>query len=222
MKILVVDDEIRIKKLIKDFLGKEGYDILEAGNGEEALDVFFATKDIDLIIIDVMMPKLDGFQTVKEIRRYSQVPVMMLTAKNEERDELKGFESGVDEYLTKPFSPRVLVARVTAMLRRTQGGGEGTIESSGIVIDKDAHQVRLDGQDIDVSQKEYELLTFFLLNKNVALSREKILNNVWSYDFYGDERTIDTHVKKLRSKLGKKGDCIKTVWGFGYKFEEGK
>ncbi len=219
MKILVVDDEIRIRKLVKDFLVKNNYEVLEAGDGEQAHDIFYADKDIDLIILDVMMPKLDGWQVLKEIRNYSKVPVIMLTAKSEEKDELQGFELGVDEYITKPFSPRVLVARVEAILRRAGSGVDSNIEVGGIVIDTNAHVVRIDGNAIDLSMKEFELLEYFIKNQGVALSRDKILNNVWNYDYFGDARTIDTHVKKLRFKMGKKGDYIKTIWGMGYKFE---
>lgn len=218
-KILVVDDESRMRKLVKDFLQRENYEVLEAENGEEAVDVFCANNNIVLIILDVMMPKMDGWDVCKEIRKLSKVPIVMLTAKSEERDELLGFELGVDEYITKPFSPKVLTARVGAILKRTQGEDGEMLSINGIEVDKKAHIVRLDGKVIDLSYKEFELLTFFMENKDVALSREKILNNVWNYDYFGDARTIDTHVKKLRSKLGKKGDMIKTIWGLGYKFE---
>ena len=218
-RVLVVDDESRMRKLVKDFLVKGEYEVLEAENGEEAVDTFFAQKDIDLIILDVMMPKMDGWQVCREIRQYSRVPIIMLTAKSDERDELKGFELGVDEYISKPFSPKILVARVDAVLRRTVQQEEGSIEIGGIVVDKTAHQVLIDGNNIELSVKEFELLTYFMTNQGVALSREKILNNVWNYDYFGDARTIDTHVKKLRSKMGAKGDYIKTIWGMGYKFE---
>mgnify|MGYP000014836049 FL=1 len=222
IKILVVDDESRMRKLVRDFLTKSGYEVLEAGDGSEALDIFFDehNSDIALLILDVMMPKMDGWQVCKEIRQYSKVPIIMLTARSDERDELQGFELGVDEYISKPFSPKILVARVEAILRRTSqlGGGE-KLEAGGIVIDKAAHQVTIDGQDIDLSYKEFELLSYFMENQGIALSREKILNNVWNYDYFGDARTIDTHVKKLRSKMGTKGDLIKTIWGMGYKFE---
>jgi len=222
LKILVVDDESRMRKLVKDFLSREGYMVIEAGDGEEALDTFFGDKDIALVILDVMMPKMDGFQVCKEIRQYSKVPIIMLTAKGEESDELQGFDIGVDEYITKPFSPRVLVARVEAILRRSNViDAEDRIESGGIVIDKSAHEVSIDGKTIELSFKEFELLTYFMTNEGVALSREKILNNVWNYDYFGDARTIDTHVKKLRSKLGEKGECIVTIRGMGYKFEGG-
>ena len=221
IKILVVDDESRMRKLVKDFLTKNNYEVLEAADGSEALDVFYATKDISLIILDVMMPKLDGWQVCKEIREHSKVPIIMLTAKGDERDELQGFNLGVDEYITKPFSPKILVARVEAILRRTNlHATDEILEAGGISINKAAHMVTIDGENIDLSYKEFELLTYFLENKGIALSREKILNNVWNYDYFGDARTIDTHVKKLRSKMGEKGDMIKTIWGMGYKLEE--
>lgn len=220
IKILIVDDESRMRKLVGDFLIKKGYSVVEAEDGVRALDVFFDNNDISLIILDVMMPKLDGFEVLKQIREYSKVPVIMLTAKGEEHDELKGFESGADEYISKPFSPKILVARVEALLRRSNLIGEElNLEEGGIVIDKAAHVVTIDGKVIDLSFKEFELLTYFMENKSIALSREKILNHVWNYDYFGDARTIDTHVKKLRSKMGDKGDYIKTVWGMGYKFE---
>jgi DNA-binding response OmpR family regulator len=219
LKILVVDDESRMRKLVKDFLVRKNYDVLEAENGEQAIDLFFVKKDIALIILDVMMPKLDGWQVCREIRQYSKVPIIMLTAKSDEKDELLGFDLGVDEYISKPFSPKILVARVEAVLRRTTVTDEETIEVGGIVLDKSAHQVKIDDHEIDLSFKEFELLTYFVTNQGVALSREKILNNVWNYDYFGDARTIDTHVKKLRSKMGPKGDYIKTIWGLGYKFE---
>ena len=219
-KILVVDDENRMRKLVKDFLQRENFEVLEAGDGSEALDVFFAHQDIALIILDVMMPKMDGWQVCREIRSYSKVPIIMLTAKSDERDELRGFDLGIDEYITKPFSPRILVARVEAVLRRTQADADSNVISvDGIEMDIAAHQVKVDGEPIELSYKEFELLNYFLQNRGVALSREKILNNVWNYDYFGDARTIDTHVKKLRSKLGSKGDYIKTIWGMGYKFE---
>lgn len=222
IRILVVDDESRMRKLVKDFLEKQGYEVLEAADGEEAVDLFFSEKDIALIILDVMMPKLDGWNVCKEIRQYSQVPIIMLTAKSDEKDELLGFKLGIDEYISKPFSPKILVARVEAILRRASVIGEGIMDVSGILINKTAHEVVVEGQVIDLSVKEFELLTYFVTNAGVALSREKILNNVWNYDYFGDARTIDTHVKKLRSKLGEKGDYIKTVWGMGYKFEADK
>ena len=218
-KILVVDDESRMRKLVRDFLSMNNFQVVEAADGEEALDKFYADKDINLIILDVMMPKLDGWQVAKEIRRVSKIPIIMLTAKDAERDELMGFEIGVDEYISKPFSPRVLVARVEAILRRTNPDEEPTITVNGITIDKMARTVAIDGNEIELSYKEFELLTYFIAHQGIALSREKILNNVWNYDYYGDARTIDTHVKKLRSKMGEKGNCIKTVWGMGYKFE---
>lgn len=218
-KILVVDDEQRMRKLVKDFLARDGYNVIEASNGEEAIDVFFADKNIELIILDVMMPKMDGWEVCREIRQYSKVPIIMLTAKSSERDELQGFELGVDEYISKPFSPKILVARVEAILRRTTAQEEKAIEVGGIKLDKSAHEVYVDGKKLELSFKEFELLSYFVENKGIALSREKILNNVWNYDYYGDARTIDTHVKKLRSKMGNKGECIKTIWGMGYKFE---
>ena len=220
IKILVVDDESRMRKLVKDFLGREGYQVLEAGDGMEAMEVFYDEKDIALIILDVMMPRMDGWQVCREVRQSSKVPIIMLTARSEERDELQGFALGVDEYISKPFSPKILVARANAILRRANvlsGGDE--IDAGGIVIDKAAHQVKIDGKEIELSFKEFELLSYFVENQGIALSREKILNNVWDYDYFGDARTIDTHVKKLRSKLGEKGNYIKTIWGMGYKFE---
>ena len=219
-KILVVDDESRMRKLVKDFLARQGYTVLEAADGMEAMDYFYADKDIALIILDVMMPKMDGWQVCREIRMHSKVPIIMLTARSEERDELQGFDLGVDEYISKPFSPKILVARVEAILRRTQGSGNADeISAGGIVVDKAAHTVMSDGSPVDLSFKEFELLTYFMENQGIALSREKILNNVWNYDYFGDARTIETHVKKLRSKLGDKGEYIKTIWGMGYKFE---
>lgn len=219
LKILVVDDEVRMRKLVKDFLSIKGFRVIEAGDGEEALEAFFAQKDIALILLDVMMPKMDGWQVVKTIRQYSKVPIIMLTARGEERDELQGFELGVDEYISKPFSPKILTARVEAILRRIGNTSVDAVNVGGIVIDKAARQVTIDGQPIELSYKEFELLIYFVDNQGMALSREKILNNVWNYDYFGDARTIDTHVKKLRSKLGEKGEYIKTVWGMGYKFE---
>lgn len=219
-KILVVDDESRMRKLVKDFLVRQGYTVLEAADGMEAMDYFYEDKDIALIILDVMMPKMDGWQVCREIRMHSKVPIIMLTARSEERDELQGFDLGVDEYISKPFSPKILVARVEAILRRTQGSGNtDEISAGGIVVDKAAHTVMSDGSPVDLSFKEFELLTYFIENQGIALSREKILNSVWNYDYFGDARTIDTHVKKLRSKMGEKGEYIKTVWGMGYKFE---
>lgn len=220
LKILVVDDEARMRKLVRDFLERQGYMVLEAADGEEAVDIFFSEKDIALILLDVMMPRMDGWQVCREVRQYSKVPIIMLTARSDERDELLGFQLGVDEYISKPFSPKILVARVDAVLRRTNAQGASEIvESSGIRIDKTAHQVSIDGKDIELSFKEFELLSYFVENKGIALSREKILNAVWNYDYYGDARTIDTHVKKLRAKMGDKGALIKTIWGMGYKFE---
>ena len=209
-----------MRKLVKDFLIKDGYIVIEAGDGQQALDIFYEDKDISLIILDVMMPNRDGWEVCREIRKNSKVPIIMLTAKSEERDELLGFELGVDEYISKPFSPKILAARVSAILRRANIVTTNEVmEEGGITINKVAHSVSVDGKDIELSYKEFELLSFFFENKGVALSREKILNNVWNYDYFGDARTIDTHVKKLRGKLGNKGDMIKTIWGMGYKFE---
>ena len=220
LKILVVDDESRMRKLVRDFLVKQNFEVLEAADGEEALDKFYADKEIALIILDVMMPKMNGWDVCKEIRETSKVPIIMLTAKGEESDELLGFDIGADEYISKPFSPKILVARVEAILRRTgKKEHEEVLEIGGIVIDRLAHQVKVDGKELDLSYKEFELLTYFVENKGIALSREKILNHVWNYDYFGDARTIDTHVKKLRSKLGSRGEYIKTIWGMGYKFE---
>ena len=219
LKILVVDDEARMRKLVRDFLTNKGFTVIEAGDGEEAVDTFFAQKDIALVLLDVMMPKMDGWEVLKTIRKYSQVPVIMLTARSEERDELQGFSLGVDEYISKPFSPKILVARVDAILRRSNVASTENMNVGGICIDKAAHQVTIDGREIELSYKEFELLSYFVENQGIALSREKILNNVWNYDYFGDARTIDTHVKKLRSKMGEKGDYIKTIWGMGYKFE---
>lgn len=220
LKILVVDDESRMRKLVKDFLTKKGFTVIEAGDGEEAVDKFFEVKDIALIILDVMMPKMDGWQVCREIRQYSKVPIIMLTAKSDEKDELQGFDLGVDEYITKPFSPKILVARVEAILRRSNVlAADDTMEAGGIELNKAAHEVLIDGKSVELSYKEFELLAYFMSNQGVALSRERILNNVWNYDYFGDARTIDTHVKKLRSKLGDKGEYIKTIWGMGYKFE---
>ena len=220
LKILVVDDEARMRKLVRDFLTIKGFRVVEAENGEQAVDIFFAQKDIALIILDVMMPKMDGWEVCREIRKNSKVPIIMLTARGDERDELLGFDLGVDEYISKPFSPKILVARVEAILRRTgQDMAENILSAGGIVIDKAAHQATVDGKPMELSFKEFELLTYFLENEGIALSREKILNSVWNYDYFGDARTIDTHVKKLRSKMGAKGEYIKTVWGMGYKFE---
>lgn len=218
LKVMIVDDEARMRKLVRDFLEKNQYQVVEASDGEEAVDKFFANKDLALIILDVMMPKMDGWQVCREIRQYSKIPIIMLTARGDERDELTGYNLGVDDYISKPFSPKILVARVGAILRRSGAAKEDRIEAGGIVINQAAHQVAIDGKSIDLSFKEFELLTYFVENKGIALSREKILNAVWNYDYYGDARTIDTHVKKLRSKLGEKGALIKTIWGMGYKF----
>lgn len=219
VKVLMVDDEARMRKLVKDFLAIKGYKVIEAEDGEQAVDIFFKEKDIGMVILDVMMPKMDGWEVCRTLRRYSQVPIIMLTARSEERDELLGFELGVDEYISKPFSPKILVARIEAILRRGNAGTGEILEAAGIRVDKDAHEASVDGQPVDLSNKEFELLTYFMENQGMALSREKILNNVWNYDYFGDARTIDTHVKKLRSKLGEKGELIKTIWGMGYKFE---
>ena len=221
IKILVVDDESRMRKLVHDFLTREGYAVVEAADGEEALDIFYSDKEISLIVLDVMMPKINGWEVCREIRKISKLPIIMLTAKGDESDELNGFEIGADEYISKPFSPKSLVARVTALLRRANKIGETADirEAGGIVMDKTVHTVAIDGQNIDLSVKEFELLDYFMNNRGIALSRERILDSVWSYDYFGDARTIDTHVKKLRSKMGAKGDYIKTVWGVGYKFE---
>ena len=220
VKILVVDDESRMRKLVKDFLTKYGFWVIEAADGSEAMDKFYEHKDVALVILDVMMPRMDGWEVCKEIRTTSKVPIIMLTARGDEKDELKGFELGVDEYISKPFSPKILVARVEAILRRSQNKEEDNIlEFAGIHLDKNAHMVIIDGENIDLSYKEFELLTYFMENKGIALSREKILNNVWNYDYFGDARTIDTHVKKLRSKMGEKGNLIKTIWGLGYKLD---
>ena len=220
LKILVVDDEARMRKLVRDFLVKAGYTVLEAEDGNEAMEVFYANKNISLLILDVMMPGMDGWEVCREVRSFSKVPIIMLTARSDERDELQGFELGVDEYISKPFSPRILVARVEAILRRSMSQSEEQqLEEEGIVMNKAAHVVTIDGKPVDLSYKEFELLAYFMENKGIALSREKILNNVWNYDYFGDARTIDTHVKKLRTKLGEKGDAIKTIWGLGYKFE---
>lgn len=221
LKILVVDDEARMRKLVKDFLSIKGFTVLEAADGEAAIDLFFNQKDIALILLDIMMPKMDGWEVCKTIRKFSRVPIIMLTARGEERDELQGFELGVDEYITKPFSPKILVARVEAILRRTNFSSTEALEVGGICIDKAARMVTIDGKTIDLSYKEFELLSYFIENQGIALSREKILNHVWNYDYFGDARTIDTHVKKLRSKMGEKGEYIRTIWGMGYKFDIG-
>lgn len=221
LKILVVDDESRMRKLVKDFLVRSNYEVMEAENGAEAVDIFYENQDIALILLDVMMPKMDGWQVCREIRTYSKVPIIMLTAKTDEKDELQGFELGVDEYISKPFSPKILVARVQAVLRRSsdESGDDSMLSAGKILVDKAAHIVTIDGEAVELSFKEFELLTYFMENRGIALSREVILNHVWNYDYFGDARTIDTHVKKLRSKLGEQGNCIKTIWGMGYKFE---
>ncbi|MGP1588512.1 response regulator transcription factor [Oribacterium sp. oral taxon 102] len=219
LKILIVDDEERMRKLLSDFLKIRDFTVLEAGDGEAAVELFFEQQDIALVILDVMMPRMDGWQVLKAIREHSRVPVIMLTARSEETDELRGFEYGADEYISKPFSPKILVARVEAILRRSGMNAAEKLKLGGIEIDKSAHTVSVEGRDIELSFKEYELLLYFVENKGIALSREKILNNVWNYDYFGDARTIDTHVKKLRAKLGDKGEYIRTVWGMGYKFD---
>lgn len=219
LKVLMVDDESRMRKLVKDFLSRHNFEVIEAENGEQAVDIFFSDKDIKMIVLDVMMPKMDGWQVCREIRQYSKVPIIMLTAKSDERDELLGFELGVDEYISKPFSPKILVARVEAILRRSNVLEDEVQDIGGIILNQAAHEVKIDGKPVELSFKEFELLTYFIKNQGVALSREKILNNVWNYDYFGDARTIDTHVKKLRSKMGEKGNYIKTIWGMGYKFE---
>ena len=216
VKILVVDDESRMRKLVRDFLSKKGYLVLEAGDGEQAVDIFMNNKDISLIILDVMMPKMDGWETCKEIRKFSQVPIIMLTAKSDERDELLGFELGIDEYITKPFSPKILVARVEAILRRTtEAVSDNIISAGGITMDLAAHIVTIDDETIELSYKEFELLNYFMVNKGVALSREKILNNVWNYDYFGDARTIDTHVKKAQKQTERKGRLYQNNLGYG-------
>lgn len=220
LKVMVVDDEARMRKLVRDFLVRNDFDVVEAADGQEAVDKFYEQKDIALIILDVMMPKMDGWEVVREIRKTSKVPIIMLTARSEERDELLGFELGVDDYISKPFSPKTLVARVEAILRRTNTiTPEDILKAGAIEINKAAHEVKIDGKNVDLSYKEFELLSYFIENQGIALSREKILNSVWNYDYFGDARTIDTHVKKLRSKMGEHGDYIKTIWGMGYKFE---
>ena len=218
--ILVVDDEQRMRKLIKDFLAAKGYSILEAEDGEKGLEVYEENKNkISLILLDVMMPKLDGWSVLRQIRQDSKVPIIMLTARGEEQDELFGFELGVDEYISKPFSPKILVARVEAILKRTNPDEKEVKDYGGIEIDKEGRTVKVDGKPIELSLREYELLTYLVDNENIALSRDKILNNVWNYDYYGDSRTIDSHIKKIRHKLGKKGKYIQTIRGVGYKFE---
>ena len=222
LKVMVVDDEARMRKLVKDFLTRDDFNVIEAEDGEDALNKFYENKEIALIILDVMMPKMDGWEVCREIRKDSKVPIIMLTARGDERDELLGFDLGVDEYISKPFSPKILVARVEAILRRTNKINDNDrLEAGGIVIDRSAHMASVDGKPMDLSFKEFELLTYFMENQGIALSREKILNNVWNYDYFGDARTIDTHVKKLRSKMGSKGEYIKTIWGMGYKFDVG-
>ena len=218
--VLIVDDESRMRKLIKDFLMQKNYKILEAGDGEEALRIFQENEEkISVILLDVMMPKLDGWSVLRQIRQTSKVPIIMLTARGEEQDELFGFELGVDEYISKPFSPKILVARVEALLKRTRAEENGTKDYGGIIIDSKGRTVTVDGKQIEMSLREYELLKYLVDNKGIGLSRDKILNNVWNYDYYGDSRTIDSHIKKIRHKLGKKGKNIQTIRGIGYKFE---
>lgn len=220
LKVLMVDDESRMRKLVSDFLTRKGYQVIEAGDGEEAIDKFYEDKNISLVILDVMMPKMNGWDTCRQIRKNSNVPIIMLTAKSDEASELNGFDCGADEYISKPFSPKILTARVDALIRRSYSiDSSEMIDVGGIVINKAAHIVKINDEEIELSFKEFELLTYFVDNKGIALSREKILNNVWNYDYFGDARTIDTHVKKLRKKLGDKGDYIKTICGMGYKFE---
>ena len=220
LKVLMVDDESRMRMLVSDFLTRKGYQVIEAGDGEEAIDKFYEDKNISLVILDVMMPKMNGWDTCRQIRKNSNVPIIMLTAKSDEASELNGFDCGADEYISKPFSPKILTARVDALIRRSYSiDSSEMIDVGGIVINKAAHIVKINDEEIELSFKEFELLTYFVDNKGIALSREKILNNVWNYDYFGDARTIDTHVKKLRKKLGDKGDYIKTIWGMGYKFE---
>ena len=218
--VLVVDDEQRMRKLIKDFLLTKEYNVLEAEDGEKAIEIFEENKEkISIILLDVMMPKLDGWSVLRKVRQESKVPVIMLTARGEEQDELFGFELGVDEYISKPFSPKILLARVEAILKRVQGDKEQVRDYDGIVIDEEGRTVKVDGKQVELSLREYELLKYLLDNENIALSRDKILNNVWNYDYYGDSRTIDSHIKKIRHKLGKKGKYIETLRGIGYKFE---
>ena len=220
LKILVVDDEPRMRKLVRDFLVRKNYEVVEAADGVAAIDTFFSVPNIALIILDVMMPRMDGWEVCREIRKESKVPIIMLTAKADERDEQLGFDLGVDDYISKPFSPKILVARVEAILRRSGAvGGDQILKAGAVEIDKAAHQVKIDGKLVELSFKEFELLTYFVENTGIALSREKILNSVWNYDYYGDARTIDTHVKKLRAKMGERGSYIKTIWGMGYKFD---
>ncbi|MBR5930419.1 MAG: response regulator transcription factor [Lachnospiraceae bacterium] len=220
LKVLVVDDEARMRKIVRDFLVAKDYMVVEASNGEEAIDIMYEDKNIDLVLLDVMMPKMDGWETCREIRKFSKIPIIMLTAKSDETDELLGYNLGIDEYITKPFSPKILVARIDAILRRTNKLNEEDVINAGrLVINKTSHVVTVDGNEVELSFKEFELLCYFAENKGIALSREKILNNVWNYDYFGDARTIDTHVKKIRSKLGDCGEYIKTIWGMGYKFE---
>jgi len=215
-----VDDEERMRKLIKDFLKVKGFSVVEAADGEEAVERFFADKNIGLILLDVMMPRMNGWEVLRTIRKVSSVPIIMLTARGEEQDELQGFSLGVDEYISKPFSPKILTARVEAILRRTHSMDSDILACGGVSLDRASHTVTAGGNPVDLSYKEFELLEYFIQNKGLALSRENILNNVWDFDYFGDSRTVDTHVKKLRAKLGECGNQIKTIWGMGYKFEE--
>ena len=220
LKILVVDDEPRMRKLVKDFLTVKGFQVVEAGDGEEAIDIFFEQKDIALILLDVMMPKMDGWEVLKTIRKYSQVPILMLTARGEEQDELQGFKLGVDEYISKPFSPKILVARVEAILRRSSPGAKDVIDVGGIHIDKTAHQVEIDGKPVDLSYKEFELLSYLYENAGRVLTRDQLLNAIWGYDYLGDSRTVDSHIARLRTKLGDYGvSHLKTIYGMGYKLD---
>ncbi len=225
-KILVVDDESRMRKLIGDFLTRDGFTVLEAGDGQSALDLFRSESDIRLIVLDVMMPVKNGYEVLREIRQESDVPIIMLTARSDEIDALNGFDSGADDYVTKPFSPKLLVARIKALIKRTEGQtatavSSDTLEAGDILVDKTAHEVSVSGKSITLSVKEFELLVYFIENRGMALSREQILDSVWDYDYFGDARTIDTHVKKLRNKLGECGEYIHTIWGMGYKFDVG-
>ena len=230
VKILVVDDESRMRKLVRDFLIRDNFDVLEAADGEEALDIFYRDKEISLIILDIMMPKINGWDVCREIRETSKIPIIMLTAKGEETDELQGFDLGVDEYIAKPFSPKILVARVQAILRRSNKIADEETVQAGTISNTAKRSIpvphsgfcgycTVGTERVELSYKEFELLAYFIENQGIALSREKILNHVWNYDYFGDARTIDTHVKKLRNKLGKSGEYIKTIWGMGYKFE---
>ena len=219
-KILIADDEELMRQLVIDFLKPEGYEIIEAADGKVALEKYHSEHP-DLILLDVMMPIYDGWTVCREICRESTVPIMMLTAKGEEIDQLFAYDLGVDEYITKPFSPKILVAKIKALLRRVQQEEEQQhTASEGVAIDRDAHQVVIDGNNVDLSPTEYKLLNYLMINAGKALSRRQILNKVWNYDYYGDLRTVDTHINRLRIKLGDKGSLIKTVRGYGYRYEE--